>query len=105
MTAILGSFERSLIRLSVIPSLKYSVSGLPLWLVKGRTATDETSFAAPRDFHPNQPATARTSTNTAPATHFHGSGFAAACTGAAAATLTLAELESLRNRFRSLSKS
>src|SRR5713226_9227719 len=105
MTASFGSLERSLIKLSVMPSLRYSVSGLPLWLVKGSTATDETSSVAPRDFQPNQPAAPRISTAVAPAAHFHGTLGATPDTCAEGATSTFAELESRRSRFRSLSKS
>src|ERR1700693_5260947 len=93
-------------RLSVIPSLRYSVSALPLWLVKGRTATEETSLESPvRDLQPNHPAADNPSTTAPTAAHFHGTCFAAVRSGPEAATLTFAELESLRSRFRSLSRS
>src|SRR2546425_6288223 len=44
MTARFGICERLLIRLSVMPSLRYSVLGSLLALTKGNTATEEISW-------------------------------------------------------------
>src|SRR5215469_8363130 len=43
-TAKLGNCERLLIRLSVRPSLKYSVLGSPVTLVKGNTASESSEL-------------------------------------------------------------
>ena len=50
MTASFGNCERSLIKLSVIPSLRYSVLGSLLEFTNGITAMDEISLllACPR---------------------------------------------------------
>ena len=47
ITFRLGSWEMLLIKESVMPSLRYSVSGVPVMLVSGRIAME--SIAVPRE--------------------------------------------------------
>src|SRR5262249_8689171 len=61
------TWERLLIRLSVMPSLRYSVLGSELEFTKGSTASDSIAGPPRSPENANHPATARTPTTTAAA--------------------------------------
>src|SRR5262245_36600577 len=63
MTARLGTRDRLLMRLSVIPSARYSVSGFPLALTKGRIAIE--SVGLPGRLNQYKPARQSRTTTTA----------------------------------------
>src|SRR6266849_797315 len=103
MTARFGTWDRLLIRLSVSPSLRYSVLGSLPALTKGSTATDEISCPALRPRHKKAAGKASASTAT-PATEPHSTFRVRPLAGGSPATTsTLVELELRRKRFRSAS--
>src|SRR5712692_805934 len=103
MTARFGTWERLLIRLSVRPSLRYSVLGSLPALTKGSTATDEISWPPLRPRH-RKAADKISASTAAPATEPHSSfRVRPLAAGSPATASTLVELELRRKRFRSAS--
>jgi hypothetical protein len=104
MTARLGSCERLLIRLSVMPSLRYSVLGSLLALTNGNTATDEISWVLLPLRNKNAATPIEASSNTAASDANHTFRLCHLEGGLSPATASiLVELEFRRRRLRSAS--